>query len=237
MREVVSTALLALALTTALGVAEACASGGGHKGGHGAATYWAHPAERAPVRHRPAASSRSIVSTHLRTEDGFSEVYLVIGTRRDAQGHVWHKIRIPMRPNGRKGWVRHSALGPLYPVHARLVIDRSDLRASLYKDGRRVWKAPVGLGKSSTPTPEGDFWIREKFKTSSSGGTYGPMAFGTSAYSVLSEWPNGGVIGIHGTDQPSLIPGRPSHGCIRLKNDDIKKLYKRMGIGTPVRIK
>ena len=52
------------------------------------------------------------------------------------------------------------------------------------------------------------------------GGSYGPWAFGTSAYSVLSDWPGGGVIGIHGTNQPHLIPGRPSHGCVRVEIGD-----------------
>jgi lipoprotein-anchoring transpeptidase ErfK/SrfK len=44
------------------------------------------------------------------------------------------------------------------------------------------------------------------------------------------------VIGIHGTDQPWLIPGRPSHGCIRVPNPAIRRLARLMPIGTPVRI-
>jgi lipoprotein-anchoring transpeptidase ErfK/SrfK len=60
---------------------------------------------------------------------------------------------------------------------------------------------------------------------------------GTAAYSnVLTDWPGGGVIGMHGTDEPRLIPGRPSHGCIRLRNPDITRLYALTPIGTPVSI-
>ena len=70
-----------------------------------------------------------------------------------------------------------------------------------------------------------------------SGGMYGPRAFGTGAYSRLSDWPGGGVVGIHGTNRPSLLPGRPSHGCIRLPNRAIKRLYRLMAIGTPVHIR
>ena len=62
------------------------------------------------------------------------------------------------------------------------------------------------------------------------------MAFGSSDYSVLSEWPGGGVIGIHGTDEPSLIPGRPSHGCIRLRNAEARRLFPLLPIGTPLLI-
>ena len=51
---------------------------------------------------------------------------------------------------------------------------------------------------------------------------YGPLAFGTSARSpTLTDWPGGGYVGIHGTDQPEILPGRVSHGCIRMRNTDI----------------
>ena len=74
-------------------------------------------------------------------------------------------------------------------------------------------------------------------EAASSGRIYGSWAFGTSAYSALSDWPGGGVIGIHGTNQPWLIPGRPSHGCIRRRNRAIVRLVGLMSIGTPVQIR
>jgi lipoprotein-anchoring transpeptidase ErfK/SrfK len=69
------------------------------------------------------------------------------------------------------------------------------------------------------------------------GSFYGPVAFGTSAYSPVSDRPGGGVVGIHGTDRPELIPGRPSHGCVRLRNGDVKRLARLMPVGTPVRVR
>jgi lipoprotein-anchoring transpeptidase ErfK/SrfK len=69
------------------------------------------------------------------------------------------------------------------------------------------------------------------------GPTYGPIAFGTSARSEhLTDWPGGGFIGIHGTDEPGLIPGRISHGCVRMRNRDILALARLMPIGTPLTI-
>jgi lipoprotein-anchoring transpeptidase ErfK/SrfK len=53
----------------------------------------------------------------------------------------------------------------------------------------------------------------------------------------VSDWPGGGVVGIHGTDQPELIPGRPSHGCIRVRNADMATLYRLTPVGTPVVIR
>jgi L,D-transpeptidase catalytic domain len=196
---------------------------------------WAHTAYRARVRRRP--SRRALVVTRLRflTEDGLPEVYLVLRSRRTASGRLWLKLRLPMRPNGRTGWVLRRGLGPLHVVRTQLRVDRRGLRARLYRRGRRIWRSRVGIGAPATPTPAGRFWIRERLR--GDGGVYGPFAFGTAAYSGLSDWPGGGVIGIHGTNQPELIPGRPSHGCIRVPNHKILQLVRLTPIGTPVLIR
>lgn len=200
-------------------------------------TRWAHPVRRAPIRWLPIPGARRIAWTRYRTEDGFPEVYPALRSWRDAKSHGWVRIRIPMRPNGRTGWVRRSALGPYYRVQTLLVVSQRRLRATLYERGRRIWRAPVGIGKPSTPTPAGRFWIREKFRVHDPDGLYGTVAFGTSDYSVLSDWPGGGIIGIHGTNEPFLIPGRPSHGCIRVRNKDVRRLWRLMPIGTPLLIR
>jgi hypothetical protein len=200
-------------------------------------SHWAHPQRAASVRRGPSQASRWVARIHYLTEDGFPEVYLVLRRFTDRDGSTWLRIRLPMRPNGRTGWVRNSALGPVYRVRTRLVVDRGRLRATLYRSGKRIWRSPIGVGKASTPTPAGYFWIREKFRVANPGGLYGPRAFGTSDYSSLSDWPGGGVIGIHGTNQPYLIPGRPSHGCIRVPNPAISQLSRLMPIGTPMHVR
>ncbi|MEA2333052.1 MAG: hypothetical protein QOH58_3190 [Thermoleophilaceae bacterium] len=199
--------------------------------------HWAHPEQRASVRRLPSRSSRRVARIHYLTEDGFPEVYPVMRSFTDRHRREWLRIRVPMRPNGRTGWVQASALGPLYRVRTRLVLDRGRMHATLYRSGRPIWRSPIGVGTPSTPTPAGRFWIREKFRVPDAGGTYGPWAFGTGGYSVLSEWPGGGVIGIHGTNEPHLIPGRPSHGCVRVPNAAITRLAGLMPIGTPVWIR
>jgi len=199
--------------------------------------HWAHPQHTAPVRRGPSQTSRRVAGIHYLTEDGFPEVYPVLRRLTDRDGRTWLRIRIPMRPNGRSGWVRNSALGPLYLVRTHLVVDRGKLRATLYRSGKRIWRSPIGVGKPGTPTPAGQFWIREKFRVANPGGIYGPQAFGTSDYSRLSDWPGGGVIGIHGTNEPYLIPGRPSHGCIRVPNHAISRLSRLMPIGTPMQVR
>jgi len=199
-------------------------------------TRWAHPTQRARVTTRPARGAKAVGRLRLLTEDGFPEVYLLLSTWTDARGNEWVRLRLPGRPNGRKGWVRRDALGDFNRVTTRVVVDRSRLRATLYRGGKRILQARVGVGTPSTPTPSGNHWIREKFRVAP-GTIYGTRAIGTSAYApTLSDWPGGGVVGLHGTNQPGLIPGRPSHGCVRLRNADIERLYRLAARGTPVRI-
>jgi hypothetical protein len=199
-------------------------------------TRWAHAQATAKIHLSPQASSRMITRLRFFTEDQLPEVYPVLGARMDSVGRRWLNIRVPKRPNGKTGWVLDEMLGQLYIVKTVLVVDRGKLRATLYKSGKKIWSARVGIGKSGTPTPRGQFWIRERLKGIGGNSVYGPWAFGTSAYSNLSDWPGGGVVGIHGTNQPGLIPGRPSHGCIRVRNDKIRLLAKLMPIGTPLSI-
>jgi hypothetical protein len=198
-------------------------------------TRWAYPNFAAFVYRRPSGSSRLV--THLRpyTESGWPEVYLVLRRWVDASGQKWIEVRLPMRPNGTVGWVRRGALGPFHLVTTELHVDRERFRATLYRDGRAIWSSPIGVGRPGMPTPAGRFWVTERL-TSYASPFYGPIAFGTSDYSTLSEWPKGGVVGIHGTDQPYLIPGAISHGCIRVPDDALMRLAQLMPIGTAVRI-
>ena len=200
-------------------------------------TRWATAVARGGAYAAPSSRSRRVGRLRYTTEDGFPEVYVVLASVRDARGTTWVRLRLPQRPNNTTAWVSRDALGGFRVVHTKLVVNQRTLRVTLYDGGRQVFQAPVGVGKRGTRTPKGSFWIREKFRVR---GTplYGTRAMGTAAYSrTLTDWPGGGVIGLHGTSEPRLIPGRPSHGCVRLKNRDIERLYALTPIGTPVLIK
>ena len=132
--------------------------------------------------------------------------------------------------------MRRESLAGFNVVRTALRVDKRRLQAVLFRRGRKVWTARIGIGAPASPTPSGVFYIRERLKPPR-GSFYGTWAFGTSAYSRLTDWPGGGVVGIHGTTQPGLIPGRPSHGCIRLRNRDISRLARLMPIGTPVHVR
>ncbi len=198
-------------------------------------TYWAYVNTPGRIYVHPLTTSRVRTRTHLWTEDGFPEVYIVLREYRDTAGRLWAEIRIPGRPNGRMGWVLRSGLADFRLDRWRLVVNRRKLTLSAYYDGKLRHRAPVGIGKSASPTPAGHFWIRELFKIHNPSSGYYPYAFGTADYSVLTDWPGGGVVGIHGPYyQPQLIPGRISHGCIRLRVPDDAWVGTHVPVGTPL---
>ncbi|HWH11649.1 MAG TPA: L,D-transpeptidase [Solirubrobacteraceae bacterium] len=199
-------------------------------------TLWAFVSWEAPIRSSPIAAAPVIGGLHLLTEERTATVYEVLSRWVDPHGAAWLRIRVPLvRDSSLRGWVPSAALGSLHTDHTLLHINTAALRATLYDDGRVIWSAPVGIGKPGTTTPHGHFYIREGLKLGTATSLYGVYAFGTSAYSAtLTDWPGGGVIGIHGTNQPQLIPGRPSHGCVRVQNPAMLELSHLMPLGTPV---
>lgn len=197
---------------------------------------WAYPNYQAPVHAYASAGSRVIGHLRFLTVDDQAELYVALVSARMSSGRTWVEIELPARPNGQTGWVPRSALDSLHTVNGYLLVDRTTLQAKLFRNGRAVFSAPIGVGKVSTITPPGNFYVMEKLVTLNDP-AYGPLALGTSAYApTLSEWPGGGIVGIHGTDEPQLIPGRPSHGCIRMRNADIERLWSLISVGTPIEI-
>jgi lipoprotein-anchoring transpeptidase ErfK/SrfK len=199
--------------------------------------HWAPVRRRVVARAAPSVGAAAVSELSATTPEGTRNVVAVIGHSQDREGHAWVRVRLAALPNGMTGWVPRTALGGYGSVDARLVVDRRRLRATLYRAGRPVMHAEVGVGAPGWPTPRGEFYIRNKLEHYQSA-AYGPVAFGTSARSArATDWPAGGYVGIHGTDQPGLIPGRVSHGCIRMRNADIIAMARQMGVGTPVTIR
>jgi lipoprotein-anchoring transpeptidase ErfK/SrfK len=184
------------------------------------------------ARARPSTSARKVGTLRALTPEATTNIVLPLA-RKD----LWVKVRLPALPNGTVGWVPRSALGGYGTVRTRVVVDLAKRRLTLTRDGRTVLRVPVGVGTPGAPTPRGRFVIRNRL-TRYKSSFYGPIALGTSARSeTLTDWPGGGYVGIHGTDQPGLIPGAVSHGCIRLRNADIVKLARDLPIGTPLTIR
>jgi L,D-transpeptidase catalytic domain len=199
------------------------------------ASRWALVLRRATARAAPAPEAAVVATLGTRTSEGTPNLVLVLDNALGG-GRAWVKVRLPVLPNNTTGWVPRAALGGYRVVQTRLLVDRARLEATLFRSGRTVFRAPVGIGDPRWPTPRGQFYVRSRLRGFKSP-FYGPLAFGTSARSsVLTDWPAGGFVGIHGTDRPDLLPGAVSHGCIRMRNEDILELGRLMPIGTPLTI-
>jgi lipoprotein-anchoring transpeptidase ErfK/SrfK len=203
----------------------------------GKTSRYAYVERATAVRSSPVSSAHGVGYLRTGTFWGTSTVVLTLADTAGSTGAGWTEIRLAQLPNNVTGWVPSSALSSLHAVHTWLKVDREHLTATLIRDGHVVFRAPVGVGQPQWPTPAGQFFVEESITPTEANGVYGLLAFGTSAHSsVLTEWPNEGQIGIHGTNEPQLIPGPISHGCIRLHNADILRLGRLMPVGTPITI-
>jgi lipoprotein-anchoring transpeptidase ErfK/SrfK len=199
--------------------------------------YWSPVLRSVSARASPTVDAPQVAVLATRTAEQTPNIVLTTGRATDARGRVWTRVRLPVLPNNTTGWVPRSALGGLSVVRTRLVVDRERLTATLYRAGKGIFSAAIGVGAPQWPTPRGEFYIRNRLVSYSSP-FYGPVAFGTSARSeVLTDWPAGGFVGIHGTNRPELLPGRVSHGCIRMRNQDILRLARLLAVGTPLTIR
>jgi lipoprotein-anchoring transpeptidase ErfK/SrfK len=173
------------------------------------------------------------VLRHLsaRTDLGAVRTLLVTQHRDDG----WLQVLLPVRPNNTLGWIGPGT-ATVTPTSLRVEVSRAHRTLTLLQAGKRVVQYPVAVGAPATPTPTGLFSITDRLPTLAPYGPFGPYAFGLSGYSnVLTSFDGGdGVIGIHGTSADWSVGHAVSHGCIRLHNRDIARLYQLVPLGTPV---
>ncbi len=200
-------------------------------------TYrWAFVRRRTVARTGPSKAARAVSRITYRTPEYYRNAIQVLDSVKYRNGKTWVRIRLAVLPNGSTGWVARGSLEGFQKIHTRLTINLGSMRTTLYKRGRPIFSTRVGVGQSRYPTPRGEYYVREKLQGYYAP-AYGPRAFGLNARSTkLTDWPGGGFIGIHGTNQPNLIPGRISHGCVRVNNSAVMRLFRLMPIGTPVQI-
>jgi lipoprotein-anchoring transpeptidase ErfK/SrfK len=192
---------------------------------------WSH----VTVRAKPTPKARLIKVLKEFRPDFSPQYVLALSQVKDPKTGepTWYRISVPGRPNGQTGWVRAAAVD-LRPVKKRLFIDRSERRFEFWQGDKLVRTGKVAVGAPGAETPTGLFYVQSKFVPDAA--ILGAFAFETSAYSKLTDWPGGGVVGVHGTPWPWLLGQAVSHGCVRLHNDDVRWLRSRLPEGTPVKI-
>lgn len=203
----------------------------------GQLSRYAFVLRRAIARRRPSGKAKAVARLRLKTQDGTDELLMVLDRTHDARGRPWLRVRLPILPNNSTGWVPEESMGRLRRTRSHVIVDRRRLRLTLIRAGKVRMRVPIGVGQARWPTPRGEFFVRNRLSGFDSP-MYGVLAFGLNARSaVLTDWPGGGFIGIHGTNEPRLLPGRVSHGCIRMKNRDILRLDRLMPVGSPVSVR
>jgi lipoprotein-anchoring transpeptidase ErfK/SrfK len=194
--------------------------------------------EQVVVRARPTPSSPRVAVLRQFRADFRPQYVLALGQRLDAEGAPsWYRVSVPGRPNGRKGWVRAGALD-LQPVRKRLIVYRGARRFQFWDGEKLVRAGKVAVGKPGAETPLGLFYVTWKFspKIDPEWSVLGAYAFETSAYSKLTDWPGGGIVGVHGTPWPNLLGQAVSHGCVRMSNANAEFLRPRIPLGMPIKI-
>ena len=191
-----------------------------------------------PIYDQPSATARYIGRIHAdRPLTGETTRLPLLGQRKDAEGRRWLHVRLPGRPNGLKGWIRARDTVIATSVW-HLVVSTGRRTLSVYREGKLVKRLLVVVGKPSTPTPHGQFFVEEVVPVPHDG-VGAPFALATSARSnVLQEYAGGpGQIALHGMRNIGGIPGRAmSHGCIRMPTAQIRWLAYRIGPGVPLTI-
>lgn len=190
------------------------------------------------ARSRPDADARWIESVPARRPlTGVRTVLPVLGRSPGRGGSSWVQVRLPGRPNGHKGWISTRQTRLTF-TEWRISVKLTTRRVIVYRHGRVARRFRAVVGKPSTPTPRGRFFIEEAVALYPLAAG-GPFALAASARSnVLQEFEGGpGQIAIHGTNGLSGSPGTAvSHGCIRVNTSAITWLARRIGGGVPLTI-
>jgi lipoprotein-anchoring transpeptidase ErfK/SrfK len=154
-----------------------------------------------------------------------------------AAGVGWLQVRLPGRPNGHTGWIRQAGTVAL-TTSWHIVVDTSRRRVTVYDYGFAVRMFVAIVGKPSTPTPPGEFFVEEDIQLQP-GDVGAPYALALSARStVLQEFDGGpGQIALHGLlNVGGVLGSAVSHGCVRLDNTAMRWLVIRISPGIPVTI-
>ena len=181
-----------------------------------------------------APGRRVLAHFGLLNVNGAETVFSVLGVTCDG---AWLHVELPLRPNGAVGWVRADHVEQ-FSVRTRIVVDLSERTVRFFRNGKLTLRSTAAIGAAATPTPLGRYYVNQRLIPSDPSGPFGPGAIGISAFSdVLTGWAQGGPVAIHGTNEPWSIGRAVSNGCIRVRNEVLRRLFKVTPAGTPVLIR
>jgi lipoprotein-anchoring transpeptidase ErfK/SrfK len=184
-----------------------------------------------------AVSARIGELSDARPITGERTILPVLAQARGPHGVRWLRVLLPGRPNSHSGWIRQKATSAAF-TDWRIIVSLSARSVTVLHGGRVSRIISAVVGKPSTPTPTGQFFVEENVKLDAAQ-SGAPDALALSARSnVLATFDGGpGQIAFHGIENIGGTPGTAaSHGCMRLDTPEIIWLAAHIGPGVPVTI-
>jgi len=172
----------------------------------------------------------------VRPITGERTVLPVVGST-ETHGTRWLDVLLPGRPDSHTGWIEAASVSSTVTAW-RIVVDLSSRQVVVFDDGHITRTFLAVVGKPSTPTPTGHFFVEETVPLSAEA-SGAPFALALSARSnALAEFDGGpGQVALHGIANIGGTPGTAvSHGCVRLQTADITWLGDHISSGVPVTI-
>ncbi|PHV64041.1 L,D-transpeptidase [Cyanobacterium aponinum] len=124
----------------------------------------------------------------------------------------------------------------------QLVLRLKKRVVEVYEQDQVIASFPVAVGREGWETPQGEFEIIQMVENPSWQNPWTGKVIPPGPTNPLGErwigfWTDGkNFIGFHGTPGEHLIGQAVSHGCVRMRNKDIKELFKLVSMGTPVKV-
>jgi lipoprotein-anchoring transpeptidase ErfK/SrfK len=193
--------------------------------------------ERAVARAAPRHDARGLMALTGRTAYSHRPQELLVTGHRPGPGGDWVRVQLPMRPNGRAGWVPGTAVR-LRTTRVRVTVRLGARRVEVWRGAARVARWPAGIGRAATPTPRGAFAVQDVLRTLPGWrGVYGAYTVPLTAHSeVLRSFMGGdGLVAFHG-GAPWRVGVPSSNGCVILADGHLRRLAALVRPGTPVRV-
>lgn len=177
----------------------------------------------------PVPSGRTLDNP---TWEGLALTFLV-----RERGEEWLHAQFMGRPNSGLAWIRASDV-TLRRVPNHILIEREAKRLSVMHGDEVIFQTSIATGKAESPTPRGTFFVDGIVRLNPPHRAYGVGQVSFTGFSEVYESFGGGVgqVALHGTQNPALIGTPASHGCVRMRNEDITRVMELAPTGTPVEV-
>lgn len=190
------------------------------------------PASGLTARRNPWAGAPSV--GRVVGASRFYRVPTVAWVEEVSRNGRWGRVELPYVWPRRDGWINLEGL-PRANSAITVKADVSARRLTVWKRGEVVFRAPAAVGRSTSPTPPGAYFVTDRVPFAP-GGYLGSFAFGISGIQprLPAGWSGGDQLAIHGTNSPSSIGTAASAGCLRVSEQTLAKLKPMLKLGTPV---